>query len=60
MSDNKGFWDKWAKRYDFTMSRDRKTYENLIGRMKKVLTRDMTVPELACGTGILSLRLGCG
>lgn len=57
MSDNKGFWDKWAKRYDFTMSRDRKTYENLISKMKKTLTRDMVVLELACGTGILSLRL---
>lgn len=57
MSDNKGFWDGWAKRYDATISKDRKTYENLIGRMKKVLTRNMTVLELACGTGLLSVRL---
>lgn len=57
MSDNKGFWDGWAKRYDTIMSNDHKTYENLIGRMKRVLTRNMTVLELACGTGLLSVRL---
>lgn len=57
MSDNKSFWDRWAKRYDFTMSKDRKTYEKLIGKMKKVLNRDMFVLELACGTGLLSVRL---
>lgn len=52
MSDNKGFWDVWAKRYDTVMSKDGKTYEKLIGRMKKVLTRNMTALELACGTGL--------
>lgn len=57
MSDNKGFWDGWARRYDFTMSKDRKTYENLISKIKKTLTRDMIVLELACGTGLLSVRL---
>ena len=57
MSDNKGFWNKWAKRYDFMMSGDRKTYESLISKMKKTLTRDMVVLELACGTGLLSVRL---
>lgn len=57
MSDNKGFWNRWAKRYDFAMSKDRKTYEHLISQMKKTLTRDMVVLELACGTGLLSVRL---
>ena len=57
MIDNKEFWNRWAKRYDTAMSNGRKTYENLIGRMKKVLTRNMTVLELACGTGLLSVRL---
>lgn len=57
MNDNKGFWDRWAKRYDFMMSKDCKTYENLVGRMKKVLTRNMFALELACGTGLLSVRL---
>ncbi len=57
MIDNKEFWNRWAKRYDTAMSNGRKTYENLIGRMKKVLTRNMTVLELACGTGLLSVQL---
>lgn len=57
MTDNKIFWDRWANRYDTTMSKDLKTYESLIGRMKKALTRDMCVLELACGTGLLSVRL---
>lgn len=56
-TDNKSFWNKWAKRYDFAMSADRKTYEHVIIQMKKCLTRDMTVLELACGTGLLSVQL---
>lgn len=55
--DNKGFWDKWAKRYDFMMSKDGRTYAQIVGRMKKVLDREMTVLELACGTGLLSVQL---
>ena len=57
MNDNNGFWDRWAKRYDFMMSKDCKTYENLVDRIKKVLTRNMFALELACGTGLLSVRL---
>ena len=55
--DNKGFWDRWAKRYDFMMSGDGRTYAWIVSRMKKVLDRDMTVLELACGAGLLSVRL---
>ncbi len=55
--DNKGFWDRWAKRYDFMMSGDGRTYAKIVGCMKKVLDKDMAVLELACGTGILSVRL---
>lgn len=57
MTDNKGFWDRWANRYDTAMSADRKTYEKLVVKMRHTLTRNMTVLELACGTGILSVRL---
>lgn len=57
MNSNKEFWNKWAKRYDLMMSKDRKIYDNLISKMKKALTRDMVVLELACGTGLLSVRL---
>lgn len=55
--DNKGFWDRWAKRYDFAMSGDRKMYASLVSRMKRTLSRNMTILELACGTGLLSVQL---
>lgn len=57
MNSNKEFWNRWAKRYDLMMSNDRKTYDNLIIKMKRALTRDMVVLELACGTGLLSVWL---
>lgn len=55
--DNKGLWDRWAKRYDFAMSGDRKMYASLVSRMKRTLNRNMTVLELACGTGLISVQL---
>lgn len=54
---NKGFWDRWARRYDRTMRADRDIYGRILHRMKKKLNRNMTVLELACGTGILSVQL---
>lgn len=56
-NDNKGFWDRWAKRYDFAMSGDGRTYAQMVSRMKKILNKDMAVLELACGTGLPSVRL---
>ena len=43
MKDNKGFWDRWAKRYDLMMSGDGRTYARIVSRIKKVLDREMTV-----------------
>lgn len=57
MTDNKAFWSKWAKRYDRAMSGDGKMYAQIAERIKKKLNRSMTVLELACGTGLLSVRL---
>ena len=57
MKDNKGFWDRWAGRYDRFMSGDKDTYARTVNRMKKKLNRSMDVLELACGTGILSVQL---
>lgn len=54
---NKGFWDRWAKRYDFAMSGDGRTYAQVVSCMKKVLNKNMAVLELACGTGLLSVRI---
>lgn len=55
--DNKGFWDKWARRYDKAMALDRNTYAQIIDRVKKVLTKETTVLELACGTGLISTQI---
>ncbi len=52
---NKGFWDRWAKRYDFVMSGDGRIYAQIVSRMKKALDRKLTVLERACGTGLLSV-----
>lgn len=57
VKDNKGFWDRWAGRYDRLMSGDKDTYARILNRMKKKLNRNMMVLELACGTGILSVQL---
>lgn len=57
MKDNKGFWDRWAKRYDTAMKKDRAAYDRIAGKIKRKLNRNMVVLELACGTGILSKRL---
>jgi len=54
---NKVFWDKWASRYDRTMSGSQNTYDFIIREMKKTLDRDMTVLELACGTGLISEKI---
>lgn len=53
----KGFWDRWAGRYDRFMSGDKDTYARIMNPMNKKLNRSMDVLELACGTGILSVQL---
>lgn len=57
---NKAFWNKWASRYGRTMSGSRNTYDFIIREIKKTLNRDMTVLELACGTGLVSERIAGG
>lgn len=54
---NKAFGNKWASRYDRTMSGSRNTYDFIIREIKKTLNRDMTVLELACGTGLVPERI---
>lgn len=55
--DNKNFWSRWAARYDRTMSSSSKLYQNILSNMKQVLNPNMTVLELACGTGLLSVEI---
>ena len=56
-TDNKNFWSRWAARYDKAMSGSGKLYGHILSNMKQVLNRDMTALELACGTGLLSVKI---
>lgn len=56
-TDNKKFWSRWAAKYDRTMSGSRKLYNHILLNMKQTLNRNMTVLELACGTGLLSVKI---
>lgn len=55
--DNKSFWGRWAERYDKAMSGSEKLYCSILSNMKQTLNRNMTVLELACGTGLLSVKI---
>ena len=58
--DNKRFWQRAAGFYGFVVCRTSgKLYNSLRERISSGLRRDMTVLELACGSGQLSLPL-CG
>lgn len=53
----KVFWNRWASRYDRVMSGSKDTYLRIAEQINHTLNRNMTVLELACGTGILSVRI---
>lgn len=55
--DNKNFWGKLAARYDRILSGSGKLYRDILSNMKQTLNRNMTVLELACGTGLLSVKI---
>lgn len=57
MKADKGFWDRWAGLYDKAMFPSAGLYRQIAARIKKDLGRDMSVLELACGTGLLSAQL---
>jgi len=58
MDDNKKFWQRFAKLYSPFMERGNKeTYEQICTEVSPYLNKDMTVLELACGSGQLSFRL---
>ncbi len=54
-TDNKAFWQRFAKLYGPVMERSgAKLYRDICQRIRPCLNRDMNVLELACGTGLLS------
>ena len=54
---NKQFWDRFAKFYGPFMDKNQTIYKQICTKIKKDLTPDMKVLELACGTGQLSFPL---
>ncbi len=57
-TDNKAFWQRFAKLYGPVMERSGvKLYRDICERIRPCLKRDMDVLELACGTGQLSYPL---
>ncbi len=57
-TDNKAFWERFAKLYGPVMERSgAKLYRDISERIQPHLKRDMNVLELACGTGQLSYPL---
>lgn len=56
-TDNKQFWQRWARCYGPVMHNSEPLYEAVAQRIRPHLTPDMNVLELACGSGQLSFRL---
>ena len=56
--DNKGFWNRYAKLYDFEINRfSGKAYAEMYRFMARCLTSEMDVLEVACGTGLIALNI---
>ena len=54
---NKRFWDRIASLYDASRHSEKIAYDNMIDRIRSLLTPDMKVLELATATGIIALRV---
>ena len=58
MNDNKKFWQRFAKLYSPFMERGNgQLYDEICAEISAKLDPDMTVLELACGSGQLTFRL---
>jgi len=56
--DNKGFWNRYAKLYDFEINRfSGKAYAEMYRMMESSLSPDMDVLEVATGTGLIALNI---
>ncbi|MDR0813742.1 MAG: class I SAM-dependent methyltransferase [Oscillospiraceae bacterium] len=55
--DNKRFWNRSARFYDASRRSEKSAYDSVIARIRALLRPDMTVLELATGTGIIALRV---
>lgn len=56
--DNKGFWNRYAKLYDFEIDRfNGEAYAKMYTMMGNALSSDMNVLEVATGTGLIALAI---
>jgi len=56
--DNKGFWNRYAKLYDFEINRfSGKAYREMYRLMAGSLSPDMVVLEVATGTGLIAVNI---
>jgi len=56
--DNKGFWNRYAKLYDFEIKRfNGRAYAEMYRMMGKSLSSDMDVLEVATGTGLIAVNI---
>lgn len=57
-NDNKGFWNRYSKLYDFEIKHfNDKAYAKMYQMMSNSLSSDMDVLEVATGTGLISLGI---
>ena len=55
---NKGFWNRYAKLYDYEVLKFSKAaYSEIYKRISNTLTKEMDVLELATGTGLIALHI---
>jgi len=56
--DNKSFWNRYAKLYDFEINRfSGKAYKEMYRFMAALLSPDMNVLEVATGTGLIAVNI---
>jgi len=56
--DNKNFWNRYAKLYDFEINRfSGKAYKEMYRFMAGVLSSDLDVLEVATGTGLIAVNI---
>lgn len=56
--DNKNFWNRYAKLYDFEIDRfNRSAYSEMYRLMSAALTKEMRVLEIATGTGLIGINI---
>jgi len=56
--DNKNFWNRYAKLYDFEIHKfNSSAYLEMYRLMSEVLTKEMKVLEIATGTGLIAINI---